>query len=192
VNHAQLIALGRSLRVAGEHGQRLDEAATATTDIAEIHRDLERALALVDEAINTPKPVTRCPEHPGGPVDPDAADLCLLCETRRRAGLRTPPRPRTPILDEDDAPPLRVPSRHAVRADQPQPKKRWLPEMWNGRSWQLCGTPRKSLAEAEEYVEELLHAPEPASAYRLVYAFTDHEVVRVWGTPTVVSPAVEL
>ncbi|MGP4092454.1 hypothetical protein, partial [Streptomyces sp. KR55] len=121
-------------------------------------------------------------EHPNGPIDPDAADLCLLCETRRRSGTRTPP-PRSADTD-DDAPPSRVQSRHGIRADQPQPKKRWIPEMWNGQAWQLCGTPRQSEQEAEQYLAQLSHGSDAASAYRLVYAFTDHQVLRVWGTPT--------
>ncbi len=37
MNHAQLVALGRALRLAGEHGQRLEDAtATAATDVSEI------------------------------------------------------------------------------------------------------------------------------------------------------------
>ncbi|MEV5176662.1 hypothetical protein AB0L10_37550 [Streptomyces flaveolus] len=118
MNHAQLVALGRALRLTGEHGQRLQDAAAAT-DVSEIRSDLQRALTLVDDAIQTAKPTTRCPEHPSSLVDPDAADLCLLCETRRRAGLRTPPRPRTPHPDGQEAPPPRVPSCHASRADDP-------------------------------------------------------------------------
>ncbi|WP_331722298.1 hypothetical protein [Streptomyces canus] len=183
MNHAQLIVLGRSLRVAGEHGQRLDESGP-DTNLDEIRRDLERALGLLDEFISTAKPVTRCPEHPGGPVDPDAADLCLLCETRRRAGLRTP-RSRAAADGQDAAgeAPSRVQSRHSVRADQPEPKKRWIPEMWNGQAWQVCGTPRQSEQDAENYLAQLRSGPDAASAYRLVYAFTDHDVARVWGIP---------
>ncbi|MCE0446785.1 hypothetical protein LT493_25995 [Streptomyces tricolor] len=180
MNHAQLIALGRSLRVAGEHGQRLTESET-TPDHEEIRRDLERALDLLDEAISSPKPVTRCPEHPAGPVDPDATDLCLLCETRRRAGQKTTPWPRS--VAPDDEPPTRVQSRHRLRADQPEPRKRWIPEMWNGQAWQVCGTPRRSEQEAEQYLADVRRGLDPAPAYRLVYAFTDHNVLRVWGTP---------
>ncbi|MFJ2819060.1 hypothetical protein [Streptomyces sp. NPDC087294] len=72
MNHAQLIALGRSLRVVGEHGQRDGEDSTVSTD--EIRQDLERSLALLDDVISAPRPTTRCPEHPTGPVDKDAAD----------------------------------------------------------------------------------------------------------------------
>ncbi|CAL9327241.1 hypothetical protein [Streptomyces sp. SudanB182_2057] len=190
MNHAQLIALGRSLRVAGEHGQRLTDS-EATPDTEEIRRDLERALGLLDEAISGPKPITRCPEHPAGPVDPDATDLCLLCETRRRTGQKTTPRPRSAAPAPDDESPARVQSRHRLRAHQPEPRKRWIPEMWNGQAWQVCGTPRRSEQEAEQYLAELRRGPDPAPAYRLVYAFTDHEVVRVWGTPSP-RPQVEL
>ncbi|MFH8342992.1 hypothetical protein [Streptomyces sp. AM6-12] len=184
MNHAQLIALGRALRVAGEHGQRL----TASTDgeavlnTEELRQDLERALHLLDETITTPKAITRCPEHPSGPVDPDAADLCLLCETRRRAGHRAAPRMRSAESDEPGAA-ARVQSRYRLRADEPEPQKRWIPEMWNGQAWQPCGTPRRSEPEAQQYLAQLRQAPNPATAYRLVYAFTDHDIVRVWGTP---------
>ncbi|MEU6777435.1 hypothetical protein [Streptomyces sp. NPDC046759] len=180
MNHAQFIALGRSLRVAGEHGQRLEDH-DADTNTQEIRQDLERALALLDDAVSTSKPTTRCPEHPGGLVDPDAADLCLLCETRRRSETRVP-NPRS-AGGEDDEASARVPSSHRIREDQPQPRKRWVPEMWNGLAWQMCGTPRHSEPEAEQYLSRLYQGPQAAPAYRLVYAFTDHSVVRVWGTP---------
>lgn len=42
---------------------------------------------------------------------------------------------------------------------------------------------RRSEADAREYLTRLWHGPDATSAYRLVYAFTDHSVVRVWGTP---------
>lgn len=181
MNHAQLKALGRALRVAGEHGQRLtDDGALAPTD--EVRQDLERAMDMVNEALSTPKPTTRCLEHPTGPVDPEAADLCLLCETRRRSGQRSSGRPRADSAEPDGAP-AHVPSQHAIRGDRPEPQERWLPEMWNGQVWQLCGTPRRSRSDAEAYLAELLRGPDPAPAYRLVHAFTDHEVARVWGTP---------
>ncbi|MDX3587545.1 hypothetical protein [Streptomyces europaeiscabiei] len=181
MNHAQLSALGRALRVAGEHGQRLEDDNTlAPTD--EVRRDLERAMDMLNEALSTAKPTTRCPEHPTGPVDPDAADLCLLCETRRRSGQRSSSRPRVDGTAPDEAA-AHVPSQHAIRAERPEPQERWLPEMWNGQAWQLCGTPRRSRPDAETYLVGLLRGPAPAPAYRLVHAFTDHEVARVWGTP---------
>lgn len=37
--------------------------------------------------------------------------------------------------------------------------------------------------DAENYLAQLRSGPDAASAYRLVYAFTDHDVVRVWGPP---------
>ncbi|MFJ3229162.1 hypothetical protein ACIPJS_38235 [Streptomyces sp. NPDC086783] len=188
MNHAQLIALGRALRVAGEHGHRLDdESVTPRPD--EIRQDLERALAMLDDAISAPKPTTRCHEHPNGPVDADAADRCLLCETRRRAGLRAsrPRSTRDPDLEDDTPGPSRTLSQHGVHSERPEPTKRWIPEMWNGRAWQLCGSPRQSEQDAERYLTQLWHSPDAASAYRLVYAFTDHQVLRVWGKPTLVS-----
>uniref|UniRef100_UPI001F02B92A iron chelate uptake ABC transporter family permease subunit n=1 Tax=Streptomyces caniscabiei TaxID=2746961 RepID=UPI001F02B92A len=88
MNHAQLTALGRALRVLGEHG----EALTADTPDARLHEvkaDLKRALELLDETVTRAAPTTRCAEHPSGPVDEEAPDRCLLCETRRRAARRT-------------------------------------------------------------------------------------------------------
>ncbi|NEY34233.1 hypothetical protein GTU99_18830, partial [Streptomyces sp. PRKS01-65] len=87
MNHAQLTALGRALRLLGEHG----EALTADTPDARLHEvkaDLKRALDLLEDSVTTAAPATRCPEHPNGPVDTAAPDLCLLCETRRRAARR--------------------------------------------------------------------------------------------------------
>ncbi|CAM5545116.1 hypothetical protein SCANM63S_04408 [Streptomyces canarius] len=96
MNHAQLTALGRALRLLGEHG----EALTADTPDARLHEikdDLRRALDLLDDTATTAAPATRCPEHPQGPVDESAPDLCLLCETRRRAARRSEfQRPQAP------------------------------------------------------------------------------------------------
>ncbi|MPY64530.1 hypothetical protein [Streptomyces spongiae] len=180
-NHAQLTALGRALRLVGEHG----EALTATTPDAKLHEvkaDLRRALDLLDETVTSAKPTTRCAEHPNGPVDEDAPDRCLLCETRRRTALRTqvngaygPPRPATPVEP--------APSRYGMSGDRPQPQQRWLPEAWNGQAWQLCGTPRRDRREAELYLAAQRRGPRPAMAYRLVHEFTDYEVLRVWGEP---------
>jgi hypothetical protein len=182
MNHAQRTALGRALRVLGEHGDRLT---TETTD-AELHEvrdDVRRALSLLEEAFSTTKPTTRCPEHPNGPVDEDARDLCLLCETRRRASRHQGPGNGARERSGEHEPTPRVPSRYGLREDRPQPHERWLPELWNGQNWQLCGTPRRSRRDAEAYIAAQRDAPRAASAYRLVQAFTDHEVVRVWGTP---------
>lgn len=182
MNHAQLVVLGRALRAAGEHEERLISG-EAVLNAEEIRQDLERAVALLDDTISKPKPTTRCSEHPSGPVEPDAPDLCLLCETRRRAGRHTPPGPRSAQPD-DDGPAARVQSQHRLRAEQPEPQERWIPEMWNGQAWQVCGTPRRGEADAQEYLAQLWRGSNPAPAYRLVYAFTDHNVVRTWGTPT--------
>ncbi|MFI9152977.1 hypothetical protein [Streptomyces sp. NPDC053367] len=177
MNHAQLTALGRALRLLGEHG----EALTADTPDARLHEvkgDLRRALDLLEEGISTAAPATRCAEHPNGPVDTAAPDLCLLCETRRRAARRAeingPAAPR---------PAETAPSRYGVREDRPQPQQRWLPELWNGQEWQLCGTPRRDRREAELYLAAQRRGPRAAMAYRLVHEFTDYEVLRVWGTP---------
>ncbi|MEV6590426.1 hypothetical protein [Streptomyces acidicola] len=181
MNHAQLTALGRALRLLGEHG----DALTSTTPDAKLHEvkaDLRRALDLLDETVTTAAPTTRCAEHPNGPVDEDAPDRCLLCETRRRAARRAqlngaygPPRPTAPTDPGS--------SRYGIRGDRPQPQQRWLPEAWNGQAWQLCGTPRRDRREAELYLAAERRGPRPATAYRLVHEFTDYEVLRVWGEP---------
>lgn len=182
MNHAQLTALGRALRLLGEHG----EALTADTPDARLHEvkaDLRRALDLVDESVTGAAPSTRCPEHPNGPVDENAHDLCLLCETRRRSARRAEYNggPVPPPTTET------APSRYGVRGDRPQPQQRWLPELWNGQEWQLCGTPRRDRREAELYLAAARRGPRPAMAYRLVHEFTDYEVLRVWGTPVKVD-----
>ncbi|MFF3330343.1 hypothetical protein ACFYWX_12420 [Streptomyces sp. NPDC002888] len=185
MNHAQLTALGRALRLLGEHG----EALTTDTPDAKLHEvkaDLRRALDLLDESVAGAAPTTRCAEHPHGPVDEAAPDLCLLCETRRRAARRSEfnggygqPRP-----SESPSP---SPSRYGTSADRPQPQQRWLAELWNGREWQLCGTPRRDRREAELYIAAQRRGSRPAMAYRLVHEFTDYEVLRVWGTPVQVD-----
>ncbi|MYQ30972.1 hypothetical protein GTW65_07830, partial [Streptomyces sp. SID4956] len=87
MNHAQLTALGRALRVLGEHGEALS-ADTPDAKLHEVRNDLRRALDLLEDTVTTAPPTTRCAEHPTGPVDESAPDLCLLCETRRRAARR--------------------------------------------------------------------------------------------------------
>ncbi|MCG7210452.1 hypothetical protein [Streptomyces arenae] len=181
MNHAQLTALGRALRLLGEHG----EALTGDTPDAKLHEvkdDLRRALDLLEESVSAAAPTTRCAEHPQGPVDESAPDLCLLCETRRRAARRSEfgGGPRPPAQGEAAGPSM---SRYGVRADRPQAQQRWLPEAWNGREWELCGTPRRDRREAELYLAAQRRGSRPAMAYRLVHEFTDYEVLRVWGTP---------
>ncbi|MEW2130767.1 hypothetical protein [Streptomyces sp. NPDC005435] len=184
MNHAQLTALGRALRLVGEHGESLT---TDTPDarLHEVKTDLRRALDLLEESLEAGAPTTRCPEHPQGPVDTSAPDLCLLCETRRRSARRAEYGGGAPSRTTDA--PAKSPSRYGVRAERPQPQQRWLPEAWNGREWQLCGTPRRDRAEAEAYLAAQRRGSRPAMAYRLVHEFTDYEVLRVWGTPTYVD-----
>ncbi|MER5595827.1 hypothetical protein [Streptomyces sp. NPDC002265] len=181
MNHAQLTALGRALRLLGEHGEALG---TDTPDarLHEVRADLRRALDLLEESVTTAAPSTRCAEHPNGPVDTSAPDLCLLCETRRRAARRSEFSGPAP-----DPQPATGPSRYGVRADRPQPQQRWLPELWNGQEWQLCGTPRRDRREAELFIAAQRRGSRPAMAYRLVHEFTDYEVLRVWGTPVKVD-----
>ncbi|MGY0486444.1 hypothetical protein [Streptomyces sp. WG-D5] len=186
MNHAQLTALGRALRVLGEHGEKLT-GDTPDDVLHEIRGDLTRALDQLDDAVSGDKPTTRCKEHPYGPVEESAPDLCLFCETRRRKARRSQisgdpgPAPRP----TDDRPVL---SRYGTREDRPQPQQRWIPEMWNGQVWQLCGTPRHDRREAELYLAAQRRRPDAAMAYRLVHEFTDYEVVRVWGTPMRMDP----
>ncbi|MEU6538105.1 hypothetical protein [Streptomyces sp. NPDC047000] len=187
MNHAQATTLGRALRLLGEHGDAL-AATTADSKLHEIRTDLRRALEMLDETVTTAVPTTRCAEHPNGPVDEAAPDLCLLCETRRRAARRSElsggyPGPR-PAGHAAEGP---APSRYGVRGHHPQPQQRWLPELWNGQEWQLCGTPRRDRHEAELYLAAQRRGPRPAMAYRLVHEFTDYEVLRVWGTPVQVD-----
>ncbi|MFE3633861.1 hypothetical protein [Streptomyces cellostaticus] len=184
MNHAQLTALGRALRLLGEHGENLS-ADTPDARLHEVKADLRRALDLLDETVGAGAPSTRCPEHPHGPVDRSAPDLCLLCETRRRAARRSEYQSggRAPAGEA----PAGTSSRYGVRADRPQPQQRWLPEAWNGREWQLCGTPRRDRREAEAYLAAQRRGSRPAMAYRLVHEFTDYEVLRVWGTPVQVD-----
>ncbi|NGO48598.1 hypothetical protein [Streptomyces ureilyticus] len=184
MNHAQLTALGRALRLLGEHGEALGKD-TPDAKLHEVKADLKRALDLLEETVTTAAPTTRCAEHPTGPVDEDAPDLCLLCETRRRIARRskvndsfTQGRPTTP-----DETLERTKSRYGVRGDRPQPQQRWLPEMWTGQVWQLCGTPRRDKQEAELFLAAQRRGPHPGMAYRLVHEFTDYEVLRIWGEP---------
>lgn len=184
MNHAQLTALGRALRLLGEHGESLGTD-TPEAKLHEVKADLKRALDLLEETVTTAKPTTRCAEHPTGPVDEDAPDLCLLCETRRRIARRskvndsfTQGRPTAP-----DETLERTKSRYGVRGDRPQPQQRWLPEMWTGQVWQLCGTPRRDKQEAELFLAAQRRSPHPGMAYRLVHEFTDYEVLRIWGEP---------
>lgn len=184
MNHAQLTALGRALRVLGEHGDALT-ASTPDAQLYEMKADLRRALDLLEESVSSEVPSTRCREHPNGPVDKDAPDKCLLCETRRRSARRSQvngafPRGHSSAPEE---PMARTPSRYGVRADRPQPQQRWLPEMWTGQAWQLCGTPRRDRHEAELFLAAQRRSARPALAYRLVHEFTDYEVVRIWGEP---------
>ncbi|MFG2948800.1 hypothetical protein [Streptomyces adustus] len=181
MNHAQLTALGRALRLLGEHGEALN-ADTPDARLHEVRADLRRALDLLEESVTTAAPGTRCAEHPNGPVDTAAPDLCLLCETRRRAARRS--EINGPAANPQ---PATGPSRYGVRADRPQPQQRWLPELWNGQEWQLCGTPRRDRREAELFIAAQRRGSRPAMAYRLVHEFTDYEVLRVWGTPVKVD-----
>jgi hypothetical protein len=157
VNHAQLTALGRALRVLGEHGDALGSD-TPDSRLHELKGDLRRAMELLDETVTTAAPATRCPEHPNGPVDSSAPDLCLLCETRRRTARRA----RLSGGPVPDRPVEPAPSRYGMHGD------------------------RRDRREAELFLAAERRSPRPAMAYRLVHEFTDYEVLRVWGEPRVV------
>ncbi|MFF1721795.1 hypothetical protein [Streptomyces sviceus] len=182
MNHAQLTALGRALRLLGEHGESLT-GDTADAKLHEVKADIKRALDLLEDSVSGAAPTTRCAEHPNGPVDENAPDLCLLCETRRRAARRA--EINGPYARPRSTEP--TPSRYGVREDRPQPQQRWLPEQWTGQEWQLCGTPRRDRHEAELYLNAQRRGPRAAMAYRLVHEFTDYEVLRVWGIPVKVD-----
>ncbi|CAM5704528.1 putative protein OS=Streptomyces tendae OX=1932 GN=GUR47_26580 PE=4 SV=1 [Streptomyces tendae] len=177
MNHAQLTALGRALRLLGEHG----EALTADTPEAKLHEvraDLKRALDQLEESVTTAAPAPAAPSirtgrstRPPRPVpavrDPPPHGPPRGVQRRTAAG---PARRAGP-----------VPLQHT--GDRPQPQQRWLPEQWTGQAWQLCGTPRRDRREAELYIAAQLRGPRAAMAYRLVHEFTDYKVLRVWGTP---------
>lgn len=187
MNHAEMKQLGRALRVLGEHALRLEAGETEHLD-QEVRDDIERALALVNEneTVKKGKPTTRCREHPRGPVDEDARDGCLLCETRRRSGAAAAaPRPRSGDDDEDK--PIPVVSGYRVRDNSPEAVTRWVPEEWDGAVWHICGAPRTSEKEGAEFLEDRFRS-RPSGAFRLVKGFTDHNVVRTWGDTRVVVP----
>ncbi|MCX3061469.1 hypothetical protein [Streptomyces beihaiensis] len=187
MNHAQLTALGRALRVLGEHGEKLT-ADTPDDTLHEVRGDLMRALDQLAEAVSGQKPTTRCKEHPYGPVEESAPDLCLFCETRRRKARRSQiSGDRGGAAAGTEAEEAPVLSRYGTREHRPRPQQRWIPEMWNGRVWQLCGTPRHDRREADLYLAAQRRRPDAAMAYRLIHEFTDYEVVRVWGTPVQVD-----
>jgi hypothetical protein len=182
MNHAQLTALGRALRLLGEHGDSLT-GDSPDAKLHEVKADIKRAQELLNDSVSAAAPTTRCPEHPNGPVDENAHDLCLLCETRRRTARRAEYNGGPAPSHSTET----APSRYGVSADRPQPQQRWLPELWNGQTWQLCGTPRRDRREAELYIAAQRRGPRPSMAYRLVHEFTDYEVLRVWGTPVKVD-----
>lgn len=165
MNHAEFVALTRALRVLGDHGENLDGDAD-DAQLNELRTDLKRAMAKLDEAIGNPQQTTRCREHPTGPVDEDASDLCLLCEARRRGGRAQDTQRRA--RGEDGTKIVRVRSRFGLREHDPKPHERWIPELWDGTFWQLCGTPRTDRSEAELYVNAQLRRPRAAPAYRVV------------------------
>ncbi|RZD80149.1 hypothetical protein [Streptomyces albidoflavus] len=188
MNHAQMVALGRMLRVLGESGDEL-RGDTPEEALHEIRADLKRALDLLEESTG-PAPTTRCSQHPYGPVDKAAPDGCLLCETRRRSNHRSAYRDRWGGAPADEAGdrPMPVPSRYGIAADTPEPMVRLRPEAWSGQAWQLCGTPRRDQREAELFLAACRRKADRAAAYRLVRESTSFEVVRMWGEPIVVRP----
>lgn len=84
--------LGRALRALAEHGDRLTVFAASPEQLDEIGRDLDQARRLL-AAARAEQGLTRCAQHPGGPVDTEAGG-CLLCATARRRG-QLPEQPTT-------------------------------------------------------------------------------------------------
>ncbi len=181
---AQVKRMGRALRVLGEHASRLEEGISEGFE-GELRLDLERALKLVEEAITAPPATTRCNEHPRGPVDTEARDLCLLCEMRRRSGVRSAQRPVNVPDEENET--RRVQSAYRIRADTPEAVARWITERWDGTVWHACGAPRRSREDGLRYTA-CQAAGRPTDAFRLVHAFTDHDIVRTWGDAKYVVP----
>lgn len=184
MDHTQFKQVGRALRLLGEHTDRLEAGVTENLDL-DLRVDLERALAQLDEAVTAPPATTRCKEHPRGPVDMEARDLCLMCEMRRRSGIRSAP--RRPVEEDEENKAGRVQSAYRKREATPEAVTRWIPEMWDGAVWHACGAPRTSRDDAMAYLAHRA-AAEPGGAFRLVKAFTDHEVLRTWGDTRYVTP----
>lgn len=90
MDSSKMPALGRALRVLGEHGDAIT-LDTPPEVLAEIRGDLQRAADLLAMA-EGPRPLTDCREHPNGAVDPEqptppgTPGKCLLCALRRRRG----------------------------------------------------------------------------------------------------------
>ncbi|MFI8348056.1 hypothetical protein [Streptomyces sp. NPDC085596] len=186
MDQTQVKHMGRALRVLGEHADRI-EAGDSDGFETELRLDLERALELLEEAITTPPATTRCNEHPRGPVDMEARDLCLLCEMRRRFRIRSTPRPRPADELDDENKDRRMQSAYRTRANNPEAVARWITEMWDGTVWHACGAPRTSREDGMRYTADQA-AARPKDAFRLVHAFTDHDIVRTWGDTRNVAP----
>lgn len=88
MNPESVPALGRALRVLGEHGERIHPG-YSEEEIDELAADMARARTLLHQATG-PTPVTSCPEHPFGAVDPEQPvppgqpGVCLICVMRSR------------------------------------------------------------------------------------------------------------
>ncbi len=190
MNHAQLTALGRALRVLGEHGDALS-ADTPDAKLHEVKADLKRALDLLEETVTTAVPTTRCAEHPNGPVDEGAVDLCLLCETRRRTARRTEVNdafPQGRPSGADDAPERTMSPVQQLQAEPPPAPTALAAGGVDRPGVAVVRHPdRRDRVEAERYLAAERRTPRPGMAYRLVHEFTDYEVLRIWGTPVKVD-----
>jgi hypothetical protein len=88
VNPAFLPAIGASLRALCDFATRADVTDETLTELA---AELDRARTAVAAARGAAR-ANRCLRHPGSPVDPTAANGCLLCGPAHR-------RPATPVPD---------------------------------------------------------------------------------------------
>ncbi|MFF4388529.1 hypothetical protein ACFY0G_17380 [Streptomyces sp. NPDC001552] len=79
--------LGACLRKLGDFAARHD---VNDGTLAEIARELDTGRGLVAAARGSVR-ANRCVKHPGGPVDPTAANGCLLCGNDQRRPARPAP-----------------------------------------------------------------------------------------------------
>lgn len=79
--------LGACLRKLGAFAARHD---MDDGTLAEIAAELDNGRSLVASARGNPR-ANRCARHPGGPVDPDSRNGCLLCGTAERRPARPVP-----------------------------------------------------------------------------------------------------
>jgi hypothetical protein len=90
VNPEFLPAIGASLRALCEYATWHEVTDDTLTELA---AEIEKARAAVAADARGTARANRCLRHPSGPVDPTAANGCLLCGSARRL-------PATPVPDD--------------------------------------------------------------------------------------------